>query len=61
MLVSGEIALDLSGKAWRSAIRSRGLGVTCNGEGAFFGHGVPLLEATVLPGGRRRYAWRQYQ
>ena len=36
-------------------LRDDGLGLTCNAEGVFFGRGVPLLEAFVLPGGRKLF------
>ena len=36
-------------------LRDDGLGLTCNAEGVFFGRGVPLLAAFVLPGGRKLF------
>ena len=36
-------------------LRDDGMGLTCNAEGVFFGRGVPLLAAFVLPGGRKLF------
>ena len=36
-------------------LREDGLGLTCNADGVFFGRSVPLLEAFVLPGGRKLF------
>jgi hypothetical protein len=36
-------------------LRDDGLGLMCNAEGVFLGNGVPLLEASVLPGGRKSF------
>ena len=36
-------------------LRDDGLGLTGDAEGVFFGRGVPLLAAFVLPGGRKLF------
>ena len=46
---------SLGGFAKVFCLRDDGLGLTCNAEGVFFCRGVPLLEAFVLPGGRKLF------
>ena len=46
---------SLGGFAKVFCLRDDGLGLTCNAEGVFFGRGVPLLDAFVLPGGRKLF------
>jgi hypothetical protein len=40
-------------------LRDNGRGVTCNAKGVFLGNGVPLLEASVLAGGRKSFRPRK--
>ena len=46
---------SLGGFAKVFCLRDDGMGLTCNAEGVFFGRGVPLLAAFVLPGGRKLF------